>query len=441
MLTDEIKKSILASNFTQGQKLPSIRKLSQQLKISAGSVGKVFKQLEKEGYIKGYPGKGFYWGSFIEPKNISVLSSGDFLEKKFLTDMENGVLSAFSQFPTLKELSIRYNTSLYHIRKFIYSKIDQGILKKNGSKISFNEEKEVLPHSYILFIHRSNEDGQFLIDSDRELEVFRTLTKLTEEQKISVHFVGYHESSLKLVTPKGAPFTPCNDSHCLGAFISTWLVVDTEKLFSFFAKTDYPISVWWEHSESAYPKNTKSKKKWAFYNVAFSKDAGIIVGQYLKKKGITDINYLSPFHLSDWSKQRLEGLRQQGLQITPLTEEEHESPYHLTVWAKANGHTPRIYLRQVIEKLLQGYTPRPFVCANDWTAAVLIEIFKSRNEKRPYIIGFDNTKESYQYSFDSFAFNVEAMVKEALYHIISPTTYAILRKQIQTPLGTVIAKD
>ena len=97
-------------------------------------------------------------------------------------------------------------------------------------------------------------------------------------------------------------------------------------------------------------------------------------------------------------------------------------------------------LDNILESLLKNATLDKFVCSNDWVAASLIDYFKTKKLPAPYVVGFDDTIVSYRYVFDSFAFNVGTMVKEAIYHIVAPTIYAEQRRQMQTPLGRVVEK-
>lgn len=441
ILHEEIKKQLVKLQHSEGQKLPSVRKMAAKLDVSIGSIVKAYAKLEKEGLIKSYPNKGFYWGKLPPFADIKKIPETSTLESKFQNDLETGFLKRFSTLPSLKELAIHYKTSLYHLRNFLKTKTSQGILQKSGVRYYFSEEKKVSQGNFILFVHRSDSKGHFFIDSEREQEVFRIVTQVAQEKKISLHYVGYYEAEDKLIGKNGEEVTPGTSTWCIGAFLSTWLISNPAILFSHFSKSKYPISVWWENSKEALLKFTRVREKWAYFDVAFNKNAGFIVGEHLKKKGISKINYLSPFHDSDWSKKREDGLKQAGLEVNPLVDTKIFSPFDLTQKAQKKGIPANDYLKRAITGLLSQAKDVPFVCANDWTAAVLIELYEERNEKIPYIIGFDNTSESYRYGFDSFAFNVEAMVTEALYHIISPTTYAILRKQIQTPLGAVIVKE
>lgn len=439
-LSDEIKASILSLNFTEGEKMPSVRKMATRLGVSTGSIVKVYNELEKEGLVKSYSGKGCFWGTSPISEQVSQIRTSDTLENKFQQDLEFGYLSSLSALPSLKELSIHYETSLYHLRRFMNNKVKQGILKKNGIRYFFNEEKKIAQNSFIYFVHRSDCLGHFFIDSEREVEVFRILTQFANEKGISVKFVGYCETENRLIGNNGKDVFPEKSPWCLGAFISTWLISSPSVLFSHFAKCTYPISVWWENSVDTLAKITSNRKKWAYYNVAFGKNIGKIVGNYLRQKDIDSVNYLSPFHDSDWSKKRLEGLQQAGLEVKALVNAKIFSPFEVSQKAAKLKTSPQKYLKKLIKDLLPEALPHPFVCANDWVAAILIEIFEEEGKKRPYIIGFDNTTESYRYCFDSLAFNVDTMVKEALYHIISPSKYAFLKKQIQNPPGKVVVK-
>lgn len=440
MLTDDIKKAILASKFSQGEKMPSVRKMATRLGVSAGSISKVYCSLVADGKIKSYHGKGYYWGT--TPLNIgnSQKNEIDSLEAQFQKDMECGFLGAFAPLPSLKEMSCRYKTSQYMMRNFLNDKASKGLLIKSGNKFSFCKDVKTIESSYILFVHRCDSNGHLIIDTEREAEVFRTFSRLTQEQNISIRYIGYCDSTNKLISTEGIEIYGIEKNRCLGAFLSTWLVSNPSLLFSLFSKCDFPISVWWENSASVLSKVIKNQNKWAYFNAAFGKNAGTIVAKHLKKKGIGQVNYISPFHNSEWSQKRLEGLIQEGLDVNALVDTDVYSPSEVAETAQKKGLKPFEHLKSAIRTLLKNAIDAPFVCANDWTAAALIEIFESLGKKRPYIIGFDDTAESYRYSFDSFAFNVETMAKEALYHIISPTNYSIFKKQVQNPPGKIVIK-
>lgn len=55
-----IKLAILAGRLTDGQKLMSLRELSQKLQINPNTIIKIYSQLETEGYIYSRPGAGYF---------------------------------------------------------------------------------------------------------------------------------------------------------------------------------------------------------------------------------------------------------------------------------------------------------------------------------------------------------------------------------------------
>ena len=59
-LADEIQGNILKGIFTPGEKLPSLRKLHNQLGISVSTVHQTYIELEKRGRVEAKEKSGFY---------------------------------------------------------------------------------------------------------------------------------------------------------------------------------------------------------------------------------------------------------------------------------------------------------------------------------------------------------------------------------------------
>jgi GntR family transcriptional regulator/MocR family aminotransferase len=55
-----IKSAIEAGHLAKGEKMPSIRKLSQDLKLSCTTVGAAYQQLCVEGYLQAQPQRGYF---------------------------------------------------------------------------------------------------------------------------------------------------------------------------------------------------------------------------------------------------------------------------------------------------------------------------------------------------------------------------------------------
>ncbi|MBZ5748971.1 MULTISPECIES: GntR family transcriptional regulator [Metabacillus] len=65
----QIKEQILHGELIEKESLPSIRKLAKELQISVITIKKAYEELEREGFIETFPGK----GSFVAAQNKELL--------------------------------------------------------------------------------------------------------------------------------------------------------------------------------------------------------------------------------------------------------------------------------------------------------------------------------------------------------------------------------
>lgn len=68
-IKNQIKEQILLGELKEKEALPSIRKLAKELQISVITTKKAYEELEKEGFIETFPGK----GSFVSAQNQELL--------------------------------------------------------------------------------------------------------------------------------------------------------------------------------------------------------------------------------------------------------------------------------------------------------------------------------------------------------------------------------
>lgn len=78
-IKNAIINQILTNELVEGEVLPSIRNLAQDIKISVMTIKKAYDELEKEGYIKSQQGK----GTFVAPKN------NEFIREQAQKDIED----------------------------------------------------------------------------------------------------------------------------------------------------------------------------------------------------------------------------------------------------------------------------------------------------------------------------------------------------------------
>ena len=82
-IKNAIKRAIFSNELKEGEMLPSVRNLANDLKISFLTVKRAYDELEQLGFIKTVQGK----GSFVAPKNLELIKEEklkeiqDYIEK------------------------------------------------------------------------------------------------------------------------------------------------------------------------------------------------------------------------------------------------------------------------------------------------------------------------------------------------------------------------
>ena len=100
-ITDQIKEMVISGTLKEGEPLPSMRNLAQQLRISIITTKRAYEELEKEGFIESFTGK----GSFVSRQN------SDLLREAGLKQVEDALRSAVEK-AKLCQLSIDELTGL-----------------------------------------------------------------------------------------------------------------------------------------------------------------------------------------------------------------------------------------------------------------------------------------------------------------------------------------
>lgn len=75
-IVSQIKSQIMAGRLKAGDALPSMRALAQALRISVITTKRAYEELERDGFIESYTGK----GSFVKGQNMELLKE-EYLKK------------------------------------------------------------------------------------------------------------------------------------------------------------------------------------------------------------------------------------------------------------------------------------------------------------------------------------------------------------------------
>ena len=439
MTVEDFCKWIESSNFKDGDRLPSVREVASSLGASVFTAFRAYKKLVEQGKIYSEHGNGYFWGRKPEISVAVHERESVRLERLLLDAWKSGKISADGPLPSIKDLCTSYETSLGAMQRALAKLREQGILERKGqgryyfrnTRLSLAEPKE------ILLIMRCNANGDFNCLGERELQFMHNVYASAHRRNLKPKVLGYFEEESAFLDAGGKRIMLEDCRGCFGAVVSTMLVFDINKLFAKLATTRFPVAVWWEHPLYDIPRALKKEKRFAFFNLAFGEFPGRIVGRFLKKKSLTRIAFVSPYHMSMWSRDRLKGLKNVGLEVFEATDASHASPYDFMQEPRAHAR-----YRQILMSLVKKIPPvDAWVVSNDRVGVELISLANQGKIPRlPYMVSFDNSTDSYRNRLDSFEFNVETLAEQSVFHLVSPGITLYKKGDFRELSGHVVEK-
>ncbi|UJL46307.1 GntR family transcriptional regulator [Virgibacillus sp. NKC19-16] len=108
-IKNQIKQSILRNEMNEGDALPSMRRLAQDLRISVITTKRAYEELEREGFITSFVGK----GSFVAGQ------SNDLMQEKRLKIVEEGLAEIVAE-------SRNLNISLNQLQELLAMLYEEG---------------------------------------------------------------------------------------------------------------------------------------------------------------------------------------------------------------------------------------------------------------------------------------------------------------------------
>ncbi len=109
-ITEQIKSMILHGELKDGDALPSMRTLAKDLRISVITTKRAYEELEKDGFIRSFTGK----GSFVCPKNIDLFREENL--KKIEISLNHAIelanVAGLSHSELLKIFNLLYEESI-----------------------------------------------------------------------------------------------------------------------------------------------------------------------------------------------------------------------------------------------------------------------------------------------------------------------------------------
>ena len=439
MTVDEFCKWIESSGFKDGARLPSVRKVAASLGASTFTIFQAYKRLVEQGKIYGEHGNGYFWGQKPEIVVDASEHETERLERLLLEDWKSGKISVDSTLPSIKDLCLVYRTTSGSMSRTLEMLRERGVLDRKGRGRYYfkNTRSSASNLKEILLIMRCNPNGDFNGLGERELTFMQKVYAEARRNNLKVKALGYYEDECLFLDAAGNQVRLEDCGEYFGAVVSTMLVFNISRLFALLACTRFPISVWWEHPLYDIPRALKKEKRYAFFNLAFGDFPGRAVGHFLKERGMERVAFISPYHMSMWSRDRLKGLKKVGLDVVEVTDASHASHFDFMQEKGAHEHFSRILL-----KLVKEIPPvDAWVVSNDRVGVELLSLVEQGKLKRPpYMVSFDNSNDSYRNRLDSFEFSLDALAEQSVFHLVSPGVTLYKKDDFRELSGHVVEK-
>jgi DNA-binding transcriptional regulator YhcF (GntR family) len=428
--------------------LPSIRELARHHGVAPLTVHRALRRLANEGLVHALDRKGYFWGLRKSPDTHPVESPDERFSARFLADLGQGAYHPWKELPPRKALGQVYGIDTKRVGRVLAQLSERGILEMRGRRVFPAASIHKNPGASVIVIVRCDVGGEFLMDTEREIDFIKSVRRELAERDLGMIRVGYSEQAGgRFLDRLGREIHLAKlPDPLLGVVLSTWLLQDPLALLRRLEKLGLPLSVWWEHPAAVFPKR-RFRAGLAGFNLSFGASAGIAVGKHLASRGHLHVTFISPFHNNDWSPARVRGLREA---LLPWGGTVHEwvDPSVISAWhlERSTGnlsamrrHLEKTLLRFLEDKRLAAIPT--WVMANDLTAGTMHRLLRKRGGPSPRMIGFDNTSESERLGFDSFEFHTDGMVRQMLHHITHPKAELFTGEPLREMIGRIVLRS
>ncbi len=459
-------------------RLPSIRQMAFTKGVSTRTIQLVVQQMKAQGIIISKPGGGLYLTHAMALQGVKKKETShkwEYWAQSLQEEIRNGFYS--QRIPTQKELQVKWNVSAPLVRKVLRYLEQMKVLEQQGARYCVKTARIVHKIERIVLVVAAMQNGKIRMDTHREIEFYRCVEDECLSMGYTPRIVGYEEGTGK--------WSDANVSHSpqvVGVIYSPWHMLQGQKCMQKILTWGYPVSVWLESPENEeFIKRSQRQHHTAYFSVGYGERPGRDVGKYLYSKGVKSALYISPFHGSQWSKDRLHGLQTQLEQVIELTSTQAISEWtfqdqieasplgpllkdlplpkglqkfgkatsqrSLQQWREKSMHIVRDYaILQVLEPLLRKAISLPtieaWVFANDIVASLCKEWIK--DHPVPFgkkWLSFDNSPEAFLQGINSYDFNTRGMVQSMLLHLRNPQSPLYHSHEVIYPRGRVIERS
>jgi len=478
--------------------LPSVRTIAKACEVSMVTVVRAMELLKEEGLISSVWGRGYFSSSKRDSDNICN-EKVDFVHtpkyqlvfEQFKADIFNGRFKLNSALPCINQLAAFYNVSRPTIGKVISKLISVKLLRRIGVKYYLYTGNSSRRQKVAIIAFGLSQNTP-KIETERERNFFRNLSNAAMLQNVDLQIIccnDYPDSPHFFLPDGHTLYSYLKQNEICGIIFSAYHMNDSARCLRQIINIGKPVSICIEdhhvlQSMSQYSTNSKGL---TFFDVSYSTIPGKDVGRYLMEKGHQEIAYISPFHKSTWSRNRLSGLQEiysasnwpckvhsfvlddfinDYFYFMEKVQDEHSFqkdvacdqvirrvPPFMRKRISSINYEYNIMLRDALifnkcKPLIKQASLIPaitaWVCANDLIACMVMDYWNFKNipySSRPALIGFDNAFGTFERGISTYEFNTGGEAHSMISHVLYPdSSFYSGKKRIVRLNGSIIER-
>lgn len=426
-------------------RLPTIRSLASRFGAGTRTLQHALDQLKREGLIESRSRSGFWRVGETPDFELPTARLGAHdLVARVAEEIRSGKHPWDVALPSSKEQARIWGCHPQTAAKVLAVLCEQGLLHRRG-----RQHVPVRPRTarrvegpMLLCLGAPSAEGGIRIDTDRELDFWRDLGSLAAE------------AGLSLQREPWRPGIAIPSKRVVGVVASAWHHPDPLALCRDLERIRLPVCVWIE--EHTIQSKFRRSSRLRFHEQGYSTEIGSHLARHLFDLGHRHLAYISPWHSSQWSRNRLRGIQEEaarrGGKVSVHVLEGESDWDHLAPAredAALNTRFPRKLLEELVEggasvlheatilelawnRILRDTVPllegalaggaTAWIGANDRCALQIHGWLASRGIRVPHDIslaGFDDTAGALRADLTSFRFASADMARAMIRQVLS----------------------
>lgn len=278
-----------------------MRAIASEWNVSLGTIQRSVATGVSQGWLEARRGAGVWTrGTRPETPPASRRMDAEGLVAEITAAIQKGSLAAGHPLPAPKDQAARQGTHPATVRKAYALLTARGLVERTGRTWTVSRprlQRSPRPR-IVLCIGAPDAAGRLRMDSDPEWDFWREIQAEVIRHGLDPRVLAWTGS------------LPEHRGEAIGAIVSNWHLFDSVPLLDGLLRLRIPSSVWVANYEILPGKRYRGTRSLWFHDLANGRGAGRTMAAYLSRLDHRRVAWISPFHGSPWSRNRLAGFRQ-----------------------------------------------------------------------------------------------------------------------------------